>query len=128
MSIQSSINSMIGSASHAVMAAKGYSELKKKEAEKVQQDAAKIAKSAGSSPQAQAAQTAKQSAANEVEAKRTQKRNFIEYLKKQPTSLGGTVGDLPPAMQKQVASQYTKSQRKRLMDLADREGKNGSNK
>ena len=61
------------------------------------------------------------------EAKTKQKatrRNFmIDYLSKQETSLGGTVGELPIAMQKQIASQYTKSQRKTMMDRMDREAK-----
>ena len=56
-------------------------------------------------------------------AKKTQRRNFMSYLQKQPTSLGGTVGELPPQMQKQIASQYTKSQRKQLMDAMDMESK-----
>lgn len=60
------------------------------------------------------------------QAKKTQRRNFMDYLKKQETSLGGTVGDLPPAMQKQIASTYTKSQRKTMMDRMDREAGNGS--
>lgn len=60
------------------------------------------------------------------EAKKTQRRNFMDYLKKQETSLGGTVGDLPPAMQKQIAATYSKSQRKTMMDRMDREAKDGS--
>lgn len=59
------------------------------------------------------------------EAKKTQKRNFMSYLSQQPTSLGGTVGELPKEAQKQIASQYTRSQRKAMMDRMDREGNNG---
>lgn len=55
------------------------------------------------------------------EAKKALRRNFTEYLAKQPTSLGGTVGDLPPEAQKQIASQYTKSQRRTMMDKMDEE-------
>lgn len=68
----------------------------------------------------------------QAEAKKTQRRNFMEYLKKQPVSLGGnssgTVGDLPKPLQKQIASQYTKSQRKTMMDRMDEEAKNGKQK
>ena len=64
-----------------------------------------------------------------AQAKKTQRRNFMDYLKKQPVSLGGTssgtVGDLPKPLQKQIASQYTKSQRKTMMDRMDKEAKNG---
>lgn len=52
------------------------------------------------------------------------KRNFMEYLGKQETSLGGTVSELPPAMQKEIASQYSKSQRKSMMNRMDKEDKN----
>ena len=59
------------------------------------------------------------------DAKRTQKRNFMSYLAQQSTSLGGTVGDLPMQLQEQIASQYSKSQRKTMMDRMDKEAKNG---
>ena len=59
------------------------------------------------------------------EAKKTQRRNFTTYLSQQPTSLGGTVGDLPMPLQRQIASQYNKSQRKTMMDRMDKEAKNG---
>ena len=56
-------------------------------------------------------------------AKKTQRRNFMSYLQKQPIAGGGTVGELPKQMQKQIASQYTKTQRKQLMDAMDMESK-----
>ena len=59
------------------------------------------------------------------EAKKTQRRNFMSYLAQQSTSLGGTVGDLPMPLQRQIASQYNKSQRKTMMDRMDKEAKNG---
>ena len=59
------------------------------------------------------------------ETKKTQRRNFMDYLSKQTTSLGGTVGELPMPMQKQIASQYSKSQRRTMMNRMDKEAKNG---
>lgn len=59
------------------------------------------------------------------EAKKTQRRNFMSYLAQQSTSLGGTVGDLSPDLQRQIASQYSKSQRRDMMDRMDKEAKNG---
>lgn len=59
------------------------------------------------------------------EAKKTQRRNFMKYLAQQSTSLGGPVGDLPKDLQKQIASQYNKKQRKTMMDRMDKEAKNG---
>ena len=59
------------------------------------------------------------------EAKKTQRRNFMSYLAQQSTSLGGTVGELPKPIQKQIASQYNKKQRKTMMDRMDKEAKNG---
>lgn len=129
MSIQSSVNSMIGSASRAVMAVKGYQELKAKKAAGPAEKAAEPqAPKAGASPQAQARAKAEQSAANAIEEKKTQRRKFMDYLKQEPTSLGGTVGQFPPTIQKQIASQYTKSQRKRLMDMRDAEAKDGEHR
>lgn len=114
---QGQINSVLGSV--ARLSKEGS---KKPEAEEVgTQAGAKIQRAA--SPQAQAANKARQNAANEIDAKKTQKRNFMDYLKNQPTSLGGKVGDLSPAMQKQIASGYSASQRKKLMEMADREKK-----
>lgn len=121
--IQSSVNSMLGTLTGGIRSVAFAKRIGDQKKEKAAKAAAGQSNSAGSSPQAQAAQRAAQSAANAVDAKKTQRRNFMEYLKKEPTSLGGTVGDLPPAMQKQIAGQYTKSQRKRLMDMEDREKK-----
>ena len=53
------------------------------------------------------------------EAKKTQRRNFMSYLAQQ------TVGDLSSDIQKQIASQYNKKQRKTMMDRMDKEAKNG---
>ena len=59
------------------------------------------------------------------EAKAT-RRNFIrDYLAQQPTSLGGTVGDLSPDLQKKIASQYDRNARRRMMNQMDREARNG---
>lgn len=135
MSIQSSINSMIGSASHAIMAVKGYQALRNKQQaaaakEKAKREAAqqKISqRQPAASPQQMAAQKAAQSVANAIEAQKTQRRNFMEYLKKQPSSLG-QIGDLDPALQKKIAAAYSPAMRKRLMDAADREVKNGKHR
>lgn len=64
----------------------------------------------------------------QAQAKKTQRRKFMDYLSQQPTSLGGTVGELPKPLQKQVASQYTRSQRKAMMDRMDREANDGKQK
>lgn len=62
-------------------------------------------------------------AAQQQENKKTQKRNFKDYLGKLESSLGGAVGDLPANVQKEIAKQYTSSQRKELMDKIDKESK-----
>lgn len=59
------------------------------------------------------------------QAKKTQKRNFMDYLAKQPTALGGTVGDLSPDLQKKIASQYDRNARRRMMNQMDREARDG---
>lgn len=69
---------------------------------------------------------AKQEAATEKvkqiqEAKKKQRRNFMTYLSQMPTSLGGVVGELPKDVQKTIASTYSKSERRSLMDRMDKE-------
>lgn len=62
------------------------------------------------------------------EAKVKQTRYWKDYLAKMPYTVGtlsGKVGDLSPEAQKQIASNYTKSQRKTIMDRMDREAQNG---
>lgn len=61
----------------------------------------------------------------QAQAKKTQKRNFMTYLAQQPTSLGGTVGDLPSDLQKQIASQYGRNERRNMMNRMDREANDG---
>lgn len=58
-------------------------------------------------------------AAEKSTTRQTQKRNFMNYLKNIEIQGGGTVGDLPPHLQKVIAKQYTKSERKQLMDKGD---------
>ena len=55
------------------------------------------------------------------QAKQTQRRNFMAYLGKMETSLGGTVAELPKSVQHEIAKTYTRSQRKTIMDRMDRE-------
>ena len=58
-------------------------------------------------------------------AKKALRRNFMTYLAQQPTSLGGTVGDLSPELQKKIATQYDRNDRRRMMNQMDKEAKNG---
>lgn len=62
-----------------------------------------------------------------AESKKEQRRNFMDYISKMPM-LGETVGSIDarnPGFAKKIASQYSKSQRKALMDQMDKEAKNG---
>ena len=103
MSIQGSVNQVISSIGAAASIGKGI----KLQRDKVKQE------------------LAQKQMEQQQEAKKTQRRNFMDYLSKQTTSFGGTVGDLPMPIQKQIASQYSKSQRKTMMDRMDKEAKNG---
>lgn len=100
MSIQGSINSMISSVGRALVMGKYLT---------------------GGNKQLGKAAEAKQSAASAVEAKQVQQRDFMSYLAKQETSLGGTVGQLPPEVQAKIAEQYSPEQRESLMNLMDQE-------
>ena len=104
MSIQGSVNQVISSIGAAASIGKGI----KLQRDKVKQE------------------LAQKQMKQQQEAKKTQRRNFMDYLSKQTTSLGGTIGDLPKETQKQIASQYSKSQRKAMMDRMDKEAKNGT--
>ena len=53
------------------------------------------------------------------EEKRKTRRNFLDYIASEPTSLGGTVGELDPKLQKAIAKNYSKSERKKIMDRKD---------
>lgn len=53
------------------------------------------------------------------EEKRKTRRNFLDYMKDEPTSLGGTFKELDPALQKKIISQYSKAERKKMMDRKD---------
>lgn len=103
MSIQGSVNQVISSIGVAASIGKGI---------KLHRDTVKQ-------------ELAQKQMKQQQEAKKTQRRNFMDYLAKQPTSLSGTIGELPKPMQKQIASQYSKSQRKTMMDRMDKEAKNG---
>lgn len=130
-SIQSAINSMISSAGFAVKTAKGIAKDYKSEREQAEKTAIKKQTATAAkqvSPQEMAAQTAMQSASNEQTAKKNQKRKFSEYLAKMPISIGketGKVGDMPPEIQKKIASTYSNSQRKKIMDAMDKGGNDG---
>lgn len=66
--------------------------------------------------------------AKKQQATRRKRRNFMrDYLSQMETSLGGTVGDLPPEMQKVIASQYSSKERQRIMNQQDREKKEVGN-
>lgn len=54
-------------------------------------------------------------------AQTTKRRRFMDYLRDEPTSLGGTVGELPAKLQRQIAKAYSRKERRELMDRKDRE-------
>ncbi len=61
------------------------------------------------------------------EAKKALRRNFTDYISKVPM-FGETVGSIDarhPGFAKQIASQYDRNARRRLMNQMDREARNG---
>lgn len=74
------------------------------------------------------AQEANRHSQSQQTAKKKNRRYFLEYLRKQPTSLGGTVGDFPISKQREIAKQYNRGDRKRMMDRMDKEEKDGKQK
>lgn len=60
---------------------------------------------------------------------RAKRRNFVrDYLSQMQTSLGGPVGELPPEIQKVIASSYSSKERRQIMNQKDREKNQGGNK
>ena len=55
----------------------------------------------------------------EQAAKRKSRRKFIDYIKDEPTSLGTTVGELDPRVQKEILKSYSRSERKAIMKAKD---------
>ena len=69
----------------------------------------------------EAAAKAEKAMADAQTEKRKGRRRFAEYLALEPTGYGGTVGQLPKNVQKELAKQYSKAERKKLMDRRDAE-------
>ena len=67
----------------------------------------------------ESAKKARESLQRAQEKKRKTRRNFMQYLANMPTSWGGKFGDLPKEQQKLAAAEYSKSERKRIMDRMD---------
>lgn len=64
--------------------------------------------------------------ASKQDTQKTQKRNFKDYLRRLEIAGGGTVGELPKHAQNAIAKQYSRKERKELMDRMDSE--QGGNK
>ena len=118
MSIQSSINSMVSSSTHAIMAVRGYKAMQARMAnqhDQTERAPAAVPTQAASLPsvQAQAAARARQSAQNAIEAKRDQRRHFNDYLSKYSI--------LNPAEQAKIAAKFTPGERRGIMNRTDKE-------
>lgn len=62
---------------------------------------------------------AQESLKSAQETKRQARRSFLNYMKDEPTSFGVTIGELNPKLRKAVLSEYSKSERKAIMDRKD---------
>ena len=69
----------------------------------------------------EASQKASTSVQAAQEQKRKSRRNFIDYMKDEPTSWGLTFGELDKKVQKNIAKQYTKKDKQQIMDRKDAE-------
>lgn len=74
--------------------------------------------SKSSAERAKAAESAEAELKAKQEEKRSSRRNFIDYMKDEPTSLGA-FGSLNPKLQKSIAATYSKYERKKIMDEKD---------
>lgn len=64
--------------------------------------------------------TAREKLFTKQEEKRASRRSFIDYMKDEPTSFGKTVGELDPKIQKSILKDYSKAERKKIMDERDK--------
>lgn len=71
-----------------------------------------------SAERAKAAESAESELKAKQEEKRSSRRNFLDYMKDEPTSFGA-FGSLNPKMQKTIAASYSKYERKKIMDEKD---------
>lgn len=73
-----------------------------------------------------AVEEAKRKAEEQLMLKQAEKRSsrrFMDYLKDEPTSLGVNVGALSKSAQKEIAKNYTKAEKTRIMNTKDLERK-----
>lgn len=111
MSIQSAINQGVGIAAHLLTVSRQRTLEKEREAEKIAKEKAKEQKLA--EKRALADQKTK---AAVLDQQQSRKRNFLDYMKDQPTNLGIKFGELPKAAQKELAKAYTPSDRQKIMN------------
>lgn len=107
MSIQGSINSMIGSIGSAVFMAKHNIQSYRQQQEK----AAKVATKQPAASQQMTRQQANAIMEQERQNQVDQKQEFQNYISNLETNFGGKVSDLPEAMQKQIYEQLSKEKK-----------------
>lgn len=118
--IQNAINKMIGAIAVTSNVAKSSIKASNKEKEKKAKAKEKEAKALEKKQN-----QAMSKVANKQDAAQTQRRNFMNYLKDMPSSIGGKVGEMPIEIQKQIAKTYSATERKAIMDNADLQKKGG---
>lgn len=62
---------------------------------------------------------ARASLVKEQTRQRKTRRNFLQYMQDEPTNLGVKFGQLPISAQKELAKEYTPSQRRTIMNRKD---------
>ena len=114
MSIQASINQVFSLAG-TLGALKG----------KMDKQAAAKDKKAAAGTKQKKTEVAENAAASSLttaqEGKRKTRRNFLDYIKDEPTSLGANVGQLDKKLQREIARGYSSAERRRIMDRKDAE-------
>jgi hypothetical protein len=85
----------------------------------VEHENAQIRKDIAAQKQEKISAKAQEALRLEQERKRKTRRNFLQYMKDEPTNLGIKFGQLPLSSQKELAKEYTKGQRKAIMDRKD---------
>lgn len=111
MSIQSAINQGVGIAAHLLTVSRQRALERAKKDEEIAEEPAKEQKKAEKRALAD-----EMTRAAVLDQQQSRERNFLDYMKDQPTNLGIKFGELPKSAQKELAKAYTPSERQKIMN------------
>lgn len=119
MSIQSSINKVISLAGVFSKLGGKLAEGKEPEVKEPTSGAPEVEEETVDVEESTANKEATTALTDEQNSKRVARRNFLDYMKSESTSLGGKFGDLSPKLQQLIANAYSEKQKEDIMNRKD---------